>query len=631
MKLVPRTYQKPAINKVVAAIREFGQALMVMATGMGKTLTSAWVAKKLNVWPVLFVIHNQDILERAMEDYRKIFPRARFGIFTGTEKNFKDCDVVFAMVQLLHRNLHLFRPHHFKLIVCDEGHHYQAVTFKKIVEYFRCPRLGMTGWPDRMDMKDIRQLFGKEVVNISLEKAIAKGWLPKVEYHLVTDTLLNEEYLHQLAEDVLKKDKKVSLKQIKKRLFVRTREEKIVRIIEADDRTSIVFCHGVSHANHIASLFHSAATYHSGNKRAVNKQALRNLEEGQVRRICTVDAFNEGIHIPVVEEIDFIRTTESESVFRQQLGRGMDQNLPLLVVRDFAGNIERLRMIKQMVDTIARIHEEETSETDRKKEGYLRNSFIVSGHGFEFTFSEQVVSILEIFDRLQTPPYPTWQEASVSAMKLGCKFISNYEANYRMDPRLPSAPERLYPDFPGYPTFLRGKEKPYSDCKEASKGAKKLGFKTRKQYITNYKTDPRLPSDPSLHYKGRGWPGWNIFLQDKEARKFYPDCKSAMRAVQALKIKTKNDYKAKYTLDPLLPSTPNQIYSKKGWPGWYEFLGKQKKYPTWQESSQAVGRLGIKTIPDYKKKRVCDTRLPANPYQSYPDFPGWPIFLGRQN
>ena len=394
-----------------------------------------------------------------------------------------------------------------------------------------------------------------------------QGWLPRIEYHLVTDDSLNEDYLREIAEKVLKQKKKVSLEEIKRRLFVKTREDKVVEIIEGYTEKTIVFCYNIPHANHIAGLLHGATTYHSKNSRDKNRKALENLQDGLVRRVCSINAFNEGIDVPDAGLVVFLRSTQSEGVFCQQLGRGMRPGKDKLIVLDFAGNIERIRMIKQMVDTVARLHEELTTESERSREGYRHEPMVVSGHGFEFTFSEKVVDVLKIFDELHQEKrhefYPKWQEAGAAAQKLGCKSARDYRARYKQDPLLPSRPNDAYKDFPGFDVFLGGGK--YATCAEASEAAKKLGCKTWKDYLKKYKKDPKLTAAPRNTYKD--------------------------------------------------------------FPGWKKFLGTDRFYPRWQEAGRAASKLGCQTSHQYSKKYKSDPRLPCGPHKKYPDFPGWDRFF----
>ena len=623
-KLVPWPWQPPAVKAIVNALQKNGRALVVMATALGKTVTSALAIKKVDTRPVIFLAHSKDILRGARRDYARIFPNRKFGTFHGTTKDVAGADIVFASLQAIHRNLSKFNPRQFRWLIFDESHHAHARTFREVVQYFKCPRLALTATPDRMDLKDIRELFGEEVVNLPLEKAIAEGWLQRIEYHLVTDDALNERYLRQLAKQVLVDGKRLPLDQIRKRIFVKTRDKKIAKIIEGYTEKTIIFCQSIAHANHFSRLLKSSSVYHSGQGWEKNKKALDDLRNGVVRRICVVDAFNEGIDVPDVGLVVFVRTTQSETIFRQQLGRGLRRGKDKLIVLDFAGNIERIRMISQIVRTVAQIHEEIKTKNELGREGYRRNPFLVSGHGFEFTFSRQIVDIERIFDRLEVKPYATWQEASRAARKLGINFVTQYIRMYRKDPQLPADPSDFYEDFPGYPFFLRSKPAVYSSWQDLKKAVSRLNIRTIREYNKRYREDPRLPSHLDRYTEFQGYKElFNSLL--------YATWQEASRAARRLGVKNYSEYKRRYTSDPRLPINPRRFYGD--YPGDSLYLHgtkKVKKYKTWKLAAKAAQRLGIKNSNEYfdERKYLQDPKLPSSPWGQYRNFPGWPVFLG---
>ncbi|HHM8335801.1 TPA: integrase repeat-containing protein, partial [Pseudomonas aeruginosa] len=222
--------------------------------------------------------------------------------------------------------------------------------------------------------------------------------------------------------------------------------------------------------------------------------------------------------------------------------------------------------------------------------------------------------------------YPTYAEAQAAALALGIKSQLDYQKRYREDPRLPSSPYLVYagsgwmgwddfhgnvrPDF--YPTFA-----------EAQAAAQALGIKSLLDYQKRYREDPRLPSAPDRLYADAGWMGWYDF-HGKERHNFYPTYAEAQAAVQALSIKSNPDYTKRYHEDPRLPSAPDRVYADAGWMDWYDFLGNERPdfYPTYTEAQTAVQALGIKNQPDYTKRYREDPRLPACPNKIYADA-GW--------
>jgi hypothetical protein len=227
-------------------------------------------------------------------------------------------------------------------------------------------------------------------------------------------------------------------------------------------------------------------------------------------------------------------------------------------------------------------------------------------------------------------PYVTWQEAGAAAQILGIISSTDYKKNYKLDPKLPSDPKGIYSDFPGWTKFL-GKEKreiPYVTWQESGAAAQILGIISSMDYKKNYKLDPKLPSKPKGIYSD--FPGWIVFLGKKTDAKPYSTWQESGAAAQILGIISSTDYKKNYKLDPKLPSDPKGIYSD--FPGWTKFLGKEKReipYVTWQEASTAAQALDITSQSDYNKNYKKDPKLLSSLRDSYSDFPGWKIFLGK--
>lgn len=625
--IVPRVYQKRAVKAALAGLTgRSKRALVVLATGLGKTLTAALIAKKFRAKRILFLVHNNFILEHARDEFALVFDPNKFemAIYNGLSKNGAgEADIVFATWQTMGRNLKEWKRNHFDLIVVDEAHHTEAETYKPVVVYFTGAKLGITATPDRADKLNIRPIFGDEVVNVSLEEAIAKGWLPEIEYHVVTDESLDEDALQNIMADIRRGKKRFTMAEVNRRIFIRKRDEEIAAIINGYKEKAVVFCPTIPHAERMSAALERSATFHSKTGRNQkdtwnkNQAVLNALNKGTtIRRVCAVNAFNEGVNVPSVGLIAFCRVTDTVTIFRQQLGRGLRPGKDKLIVLDFVGNLERIKLLLQMIDKI------EDFDGGGGGGGGKRQKFDVSGAGFKFTFSDEIVDLVEILKNVEKNFYPTWEEAGEAARRLGITSAKEYKALYKKDVRLPSNPDSTYPNFPGWLAFLDTEANFYSTWQEAGRAARKLNIFSASNYRKLYRQDPRLPSAPNQMYAD--FPGWKEFLSTG----FYPTWQEASTAAKKLGIKSSREYKLRYKADKRLPSTPNETYSD--FPDWLIFLGTDDKfYPTWQEASTAVRGLGIISSVDYmiRKRYREDPRLPSNPDVVYSNFPGWPMFL----
>ncbi|MEK7624502.1 MAG: integrase repeat-containing protein [Patescibacteria group bacterium] len=620
-------YQQPALKAIIEAFREKTAALVVMATGLGKTILAAfWAQKEINIGHKgLFLCHNNGILDQAMVEFRKVLGKqVILKPFYGSNKDFDvdKANIVFASFQTYANWKGVFFENEFDFIIVDESHHGQAPTFKKVILYFKPKKLlGITATPNRMDLKDIREIFGKEVVNYTLEKAIAKGWLTQVEYHILNDDL-DRWKLNGIVKNVLEKGERVSIKQLNESIFIKRRDEEVAKKIQkyaGTDKKTIIFCEKIEHAENFQRFLPNSLTYHSKVGEVENKRRLSALREGSLQYLLAVNKFNEGIDVPNVEVVVFLRCTDSRTIFYQQLGRGLRKILgkSKVIVLDFVANCERLAMVKEVVEKI--------KEQAGNNFVLDKNILHVTGKAFDFVFSDEQVGVLNLIRRINEPPYRTWQEASKAAIKLNIKSRVDHWKKYRADSKLPGYPVRFYVDFPGWYIFLGKPEKKfYPTWQEASRFARKIGISSITDYKQKRKQNPKLPAKPDAMYKD--FPGWTVFLGNE----FYGTWQEANMAAKRLGVVRRLEYIHRYKQDPKLPSAPHKAY--RDFPGWTVFLGGKKKeiYATWKEAGDASRRMGTSKRSEYRQKCEKDPKLPLNPEYTYQDFPGWRIFLGGE-
>jgi superfamily II DNA or RNA helicase len=637
VKVKPRIYQKWSVTAALKGLRgRLMRALVVLATGLGKTLTAAFIAKAFRAKRVLFLAHSNFILDHAMREFRMVFDeKTVMELYNGMSKNgAAEADMVFATWQTMSTHLREWARNHFDLIIVDEAHHSEADTYKPVLKYFTGPKLGITATPDREDEADIRGIFGPEVINITLEEAIARGWLPRIEYHVITDESLDEDALQKIAAEIHAGKRRFTMAEVNRRIFIKKRDVEVTRIINGYNEKAIVFCASIAHAERMKKSLKLAATFHSGKGRwqaeswKKNQAVLEGLKNGLFRRVCAVNAFNEGVNVPSVGLVAFCRVTGSITIFRQQLGRGCRPGKDKLIVLDFVGNLERIQLVLEMMNRISDLHEQFTPKREREREGYIRERFEVSGRGFEFTFSDKVVDLMKILEHCERETYPTWQEASQVVMQWGISSVLEYKRRYKEDNRLPSNPNLTYPDFPGYPIFFGKKTGGfYPTWQEASRAVKRLKISSRREYDKRYREDARLPSSPSYVYPN--FPSFLVYLGKRTGR-VYKTWQEASEATIRLGISSWKQYINRYKRDGRLPSDPRKKY--KNFPGWAKFFGKEAKnlYPTWQAAGRAAINLGISGQIEYNRRHDEDNRLPGNPYHMYKDFPGFPIFLRKR-
>ncbi len=388
-------YQPEAVSGILGELEREGKTLVSMAMGLGKTRVAIRsIQGHIKEGKGLFLCHDNSILEQAMKEFAKIMGKGiSMGIFNGEKKQIGN-DITFASFQTMFRWKSTFPSDEFPIIIVDEAHHIHARTFKEVIDYFR-PKflIGLTGSPDRMDGKDIGEIFGKKAVDISVPEAIGKGWLAEVEYRLVTDNISRQK-LKKIVAGALKEGKKVSLKQLNEEIFIEARDEKVAEtILSYGGKKTIVFCENIPHAEHFQKFIPGSEIYHSGLSPKKNRETLNSFRIGGCQRVLTVDKMNEGVDIPDAEMIVFLRCTDSKRIFLQQLGRGLrkTESKSKVIVLDFAGNVERVR-------TISEISEKVWSYVPKDSK-FGNNPLYVKGF-FHFVFTDEQIDLLRALKRL---------------------------------------------------------------------------------------------------------------------------------------------------------------------------------------------------------------------------------------
>lgn len=401
----PYSYQLKCLN-VLESVRATGltRALVVMASGLGKTVTMAFDAKAFRERQgggrVLFLCHNNDILYQAKTTFHAVNgPERTYGYFHGEEKHLHHVDFLFASFQTMERSRELFDPTEFAYIVVDESHHSQADTYRSTVEYFR-PQflLGATATPNRLDQLDIRELFGHEVYYLPLEEAIVRGLVTPVDYRLLTDEIVLSEELK--AED----GSRVSLAELNRKVFIPRRDGEIAKIIARhtagfQNPRTMIFCNSIRHCEHLAKFIPDSFAIHSkvpDRERAVKLEMFR---QGIISTVLTVNAFNEGIDIPQANMVVFLRSTTSNTIFLQQLGRGLRKSdgKDKVIALDFVANCERIKMVHTLWRQI------EDAALQRRGGGDLNQAtsspMMLNVNSVNFT--ETIVPLLRLMDRVR--------------------------------------------------------------------------------------------------------------------------------------------------------------------------------------------------------------------------------------
>ena len=340
----PNSMQKEALLNI-SKLREGNKnkALLISATGTGKTFLSAFDAKAFNAKRLLFVVHRLNIAVKAKKTFQNVFGGERtMGVYSGDKREL-DRDFVFSTVQTISKKSHLtqFKNNHFDYIIIDESHRSGAESYQRLIDFFK-PKflLGMTATPERTDGIDIFSSFDHNIAyEIRLNRAMEEDMLSEFHYYGVTDITVNEEVLESTADfNLLTSDERV---------------EKIIsnaKFYGSDNGITrgLIFCSRNDEAAELSVKLnlreYKTVALFGGDSELDRMNAIERLESDSITNkldyIITVDIFNEGIDIPKVNQILMIRPTNSAIVFIQQLGRGLRKidGKSYLTVIDFIGS-----------------------------------------------------------------------------------------------------------------------------------------------------------------------------------------------------------------------------------------------------------------------------------------------------
>lgn len=346
-EIVPNAMQQVALE-AIDGVRASGhdRAIVISATGTGKTILSALDVRAVDPVRLLFVVHREQILDRTISEYQRVLGGAdhEYGKLTGSQKQ-GDRRYVFATVQTLAQPevLASFAPSAFDYVIIDEAHRAASVTHRRVMDHFTPEfMLGMTATPERTDGFNVFELFDYNVpYEIRLSHALEEEMLAPFHYYGVADLTFE--------------DGRTTTDETELQVLISP--ERVEHVIEALTiygqagvaPRGLIFCSSRDEARSLSSAL-NARSLRGRSLRTValtgedsvghREQQVRSLERGDLDYILTVDVFNEGIDIPTVNQVVMLRQTQSAIVFVQQLGRGLRNadGKDYLVVIDFIGN-----------------------------------------------------------------------------------------------------------------------------------------------------------------------------------------------------------------------------------------------------------------------------------------------------
>jgi superfamily II DNA or RNA helicase/HKD family nuclease len=350
LEVRPYPYQQAMLDQLDVERKVHGRwrNLVVAATGTGKTVVAALDYRRLvedvGGLSLLFVAHRREILDQSRATFAAVMTDGTFGeVWVGGRRP-TEWRHVFASIQSLHADgLATVRPEQFDVVIVDEFHHAEAATYRRLLEHIT-PRvlLGLTATPERADGADVTEWFdGHVATELRLWHALEQDLLCPFHYFGIADnTDLRGIRWRRGAYDVAGLSNLYTGNDARAAIVIRSLREIVT---DAGAMRALGFCVSVDHAHYMARVFNQAGlpavAVDASTDAETRAAALRDLRDRRVNALFAVDLFNEGVDVPEVDTVLFLRPTESATVFLQQLGRGLRRTggKACLTVLDFVG------------------------------------------------------------------------------------------------------------------------------------------------------------------------------------------------------------------------------------------------------------------------------------------------------
>ena len=429
------------------------RALLISATGTGKTYLSAFDVQTCKPKRVLFIAHRERILEASLQSFQRVLGDAyTYALYDPSKPaDSQRATCLFAMVMGLSNHLEEFDSLAFDYIIVDETHRAGAATYQRVLSYF-APRfmLGMTATPERGDGYDIFKLFNHVIAfRITLQDALDQDMLTPFHYYGIADITINDQELDDVS------------------LFSRlTSQERIRHVVSKiedysvnkSSRKGLIFCSRNAEAQTLSQEFNKlgyrTCALCGKDSDLRRNQAIAQLESGELEYLLSVDIFNEGIDIPAVNQIIMLRPTESAIVFVQQLGRGLRKapHKESVLVLDFIGNYQNSYLIPIALSG------DRTYNKDNLRRFVKEGSTAIPGCS---TISFDRVAEMKIFEKLDAAQFSSTalikdEYGSLKIMLGRIPTLVDFDNHGAIDPLL------IFNKFGSYHAFLSRYEKDYT-------------------------------------------------------------------------------------------------------------------------------------------------------------------------
>lgn len=387
-ELRPKAYQLEMLERLESErLHGRWRNLVVAATGTGKTVVSAFDYQRRSREEgspprLLFIAHRIQILKQAIATFRQVLRDPSFGELLDGNNEPTQYGHLFATINTIHSRglLAKMGADYWRVVIVDEAHHLPANTFDQFVNLVR-PKvlLGLTATPERTDGKNLNTYFdarpdGSPAVSLRLWDALDQQLLAPFEYYATADETDLSQIQWNRSEETSQLDALISSNEMRSRLIINALQQYVA---DLNRLKGIAFCVSVRHAQFMANWFEKsglpACSLTGANTQVQREDAIRDLQSGKIKLICTCDLFNEGVDIPEINTLLLLRPTQSPVIFQQQIGRGLRlaDGKDSCLVLDFVGQYSEGFRFDTLLRTITGLTRAELKESVENGFGLL--------------------------------------------------------------------------------------------------------------------------------------------------------------------------------------------------------------------------------------------------------------------
>lgn len=438
LEVRPYVYQQEMLEALAVERHVHGRHrnLVVAATGTGKTVVAALDYRRLcradaDRPSLLFVAHRKEILEQSLRTYREVLAEPSFGELYVAGSRPERWRHVFASVQSLSSyGVDSIPSDAYDIVVIDEFHHAQAPTYRRILEHLKPTELlGLTATPERADGRDVRDYFGGRVATeLRLWDALGADLLCPFHYFVVADgtDLRGVAWTRGRYDELQLSNVYTGNRARAAAVLAQVRD----KVLDPAQMRALGFCVSVAHAQFMAEVFTRAgipARAVSGDTPGPERsRALQDLKDRRVNVLFAADLFNEGLDLPDVDTVLFLRPTESATIFLQQLGRGLrrTRDKAVLTVLDFVGHQRKEFRFDQKLRAL-------TGQTRRGLERDIDRGFPFLPAGCQIVMDKVAQGI--VLDNIRAQVAYRWPQVVAELRSYGDLDLSTFLAESGLD------------------------------------------------------------------------------------------------------------------------------------------------------------------------------------------------------